>query len=142
MKEWEKEVPIFVSEYGHSEPNGDGEVSLENNQDWYDIIDELGLSMCHWSMSDMSESAAMFVHRTPVSATWTDDDVLTASGGIIRDRLLVRKGYSDPQRSVIEHGKHLHMVGNPSSTPGRHVSRITVMVFSPAVHCGRICLIC
>ncbi|CAM3620944.1 Endoglucanase 5A [Vibrio aerogenes CECT 7868] len=120
LETWAQDVPIFISEYGHSEPSGDGEVCGENNEDWYEIVDRLGLSMCHWAISDKEESSAMFVHDTPLNVPWTGD-VLTKSGGIIEERLLLRKGYSEPQNSVIDPGKDLHMLDNPSSTPGRHV---------------------
>ena len=107
---WCSKLPIFISEYGHSDPLGGGsgsqdpEINFENNTKWYNLVDSLGLSACHWSICDKDELASMLKRGTSTEVNWNDDDVLTQSGIIIRNRLMERKGYSKPSESVVSIG--------------------------------------
>ncbi len=102
LQEWAMQVPIFISEYGHSDPTGGGTtIDIANNEAWYDIVDDLGLSSCHWSFSDKNELSAMFDHTTALTAVANNDELLTESGELIRDRLIDLSAYSNPQASII-----------------------------------------
>lgn len=114
LESWSQTLPLFISEYGHSDPLGGGETSQDpeidedNNKTWYTLVDELGLSGCHWSICDKNELASMFNRGTTIDQDWSSDSVLTQSGGIIKERLAGRQGYSSPSLSVTETAAKSH----------------------------------
>lgn len=51
-------LPIFVTEFGTTEANGDGKVYKENTQKWFDFMDRYNISWCNWSIADKDEASA------------------------------------------------------------------------------------
>jgi endoglucanase len=51
-------LPIFITEYGISESNGNGIIDSVETSKWLSFVDEYGLSTCNWSIIDKKETSA------------------------------------------------------------------------------------
>lgn len=79
-------LPVFVSEFGISEADGNGEIDLANAKVWWSLLDEYNVSWCNWSISDKDEAASSLLPGASTNAGWSLDK-LSESGNIIRSRL-------------------------------------------------------
>ena len=82
----QKGLPIFVTEYGISEANGNGVIDTTETAKWFSFIDGYKLSTCNWSVIDKDETSAALIPGANPNGLWKDPD-LTASGKIIRSRI-------------------------------------------------------
>jgi endoglucanase len=81
-----KGLPIFVTEYGISEANGNGAIDTEETAKWFSFVDLYKLSTCNWSVIDKNETSAALIQGANPNGSWVDSD-LSASGKIIRNRI-------------------------------------------------------
>ena len=72
-------LPVFISECGISEADGDGDLSFAMAAKWFDYLAEHSISYAVWSFSDKNESSAMFRPGFEADTPIRDDD-LTVSG--------------------------------------------------------------
>jgi endoglucanase len=79
-------LPIFITEYGISESNGNGTIDSLETTKWFSFVDEYGLSTCNWSVMDKDETSAALVRGADQNGYWKDSD-LSFSGKIIRNRI-------------------------------------------------------
>ncbi len=87
-----KGLPVFISECGICEADGDGTIDFRSAADWFTYLKEHDLSYAVWSLSDKDESSAFFrPGYVPSGIPETDD--LTESGRWVRE--LIRG--ADPQ---------------------------------------------
>ena len=86
-------LPVFVSECGVCEADGDGAVDFRSAAEWFRYLNERQISYAVWSLSDKDESSAFFKPGFDPSGTIRDRD-LTVSGLWVRD--LIRG--NDPQK--------------------------------------------
>lgn len=77
-------LPLFVSEWGTCNADGDGPIDEASVREWFAFMREHGLSHCNWSVSDKRETAAIFRPGAPATGPWTEAD-LTPSGRLVRD---------------------------------------------------------
>ena len=77
-------LPVFISECGICEADGDGTVSFESAAEWFTYLNEQQISYAVWSLSDKAESSAFFKHGFNPSGTIRDED-LTVSGAWVRE---------------------------------------------------------
>lgn len=57
-KAMKKNVPLFVTEFGTTNADGNGEVFYEETQKWLDFMDDNNLSWCNWSVANKDEASA------------------------------------------------------------------------------------
>ncbi len=79
-----KELPLFVTEWGTVNANGDGAVDTVWTMKWMDFLCENKLSHCNWSVTDKKEGASLLKPGASSHGKWDDDD-LTESGKLVRE---------------------------------------------------------
>ena len=72
-------LPVFVTEYGICDASGNGDIDIEEANQWVSTMDELKISYVNWNLSNKAESSAMLLPGcTKVSHLEYDD--LSLSG--------------------------------------------------------------
>ncbi len=79
-------VPVFISECGAMEADGDGETDIESNRQWMDMCRRLGVSWLYWSISDKEETCSMLTAKAKSTGPWRDD-VITPYGRMVKAML-------------------------------------------------------
>ncbi|MBB4658855.1 glycoside hydrolase family 5 protein [Parvularcula dongshanensis] len=79
-------LPIFVTEWGTVNADGDGAPDTASTRDWVGFMRENCLSHANWSVSDKQEGAALFRPGTPAEGPWPDE-ALTPSGRLVKSIL-------------------------------------------------------
>ena len=82
-------LPVFISECGVCEANGDGRIDFASAAEWFQYLNENRISYAVWSLSDKDESSAFFQPGFDPAETIRDQD-LTATGRWVRQ--LIRGG--------------------------------------------------
>ncbi|KAI1710639.1 cellulase (glycosyl hydrolase family 5) domain-containing protein [Ditylenchus destructor] len=78
-------LPIFVTEYGTVNADGNGGVDSASTQAWWDFLDQNMISYANWAVEDKSEGAAAFIPGTPATvAGVSSDSNLTPSGKMVK----------------------------------------------------------
>lgn len=83
VKALRKGLPLFVTEWGTCNSNGNGKVDFESANAWMTFMREWQLSHCNWSVSDKKETASIVVPGASSTGGWADSD-LTESGRLVR----------------------------------------------------------
>lgn len=79
-------LPIFISEWGSVNANGDGEVDIDESMQWLIFAKQNGLSHLSWSISNKVEGASMIKPGASTWGGWTQQE-LTPNGILIREVL-------------------------------------------------------
>lgn len=79
-------LPVFVTEWGVGESNGDGVFDLEKNKGWIDWMEKYKLSWVNWNVTDKKETTALLNPRAPVNGKWKKEH-LTPAGEYIKQQL-------------------------------------------------------
>ncbi len=77
-------LPVFISECGICEASGDGVIDFASAVKWFTLLNENKISYAVWSLSDKSESSAMFQLHFDPEGPIRDED-LTLSGKWVRE---------------------------------------------------------
>lgn len=80
-------LPLFVSEWGGVNYDGDGGVDEASVREWMSFMAANSISHANWSASDKEEGASIFKTGTPPTGPFTDDD-LTESGALVKSIIL------------------------------------------------------
>jgi len=85
--------PLFVSEYGTVNADGNGSVSVSESDKWHAFMDEHKISSCNWSINNKPEGASAFVSgfnipTTGNDAAWITTGNMTTSGKYTYDKLV------------------------------------------------------
>lgn len=80
-------LPLFVTEWGVGESNGNGEFNLEKTNRWVEWMERNRLSWVAWNVTDKKETTALLLPGGAVEGGWTADQ-LTESGKYLREKLL------------------------------------------------------
>jgi len=80
-------IPLFVTEWGMSEANGNGIIDNVSLNEWADFLETYNLSWCNWSVVNKDETSAALLPTTSKLSGWTESE-LSESGKIIRDYLI------------------------------------------------------
>lgn len=83
-KEAAQQIPLFVTEWGSVEANGDGGVDEYQTDKWMEFLKEYNISHANWSLHDKVEGASALVEGAPAEGGWQDEH-LTPSGKKVRD---------------------------------------------------------
>jgi len=79
-------LPLFVTEWGVGESNGNGEFNIEKTERWMDWMEKNRLSWVLWNVTDKNETTALMLPGAPVNGGWTAEQ-LSANGRYIREKL-------------------------------------------------------
>lgn len=71
----DKNVPVFVSEFGISKADGKGGVFPEDGDKWLELVNKNGLSACIWGLSNKNESCALVDSHCDKVTDWTKDEL-------------------------------------------------------------------
>ncbi len=77
-------LPVFISECGICESDGDGRIDFRSAAEWFHYLNDNRISYAVWSLSDKDESSAFFKPGFDPSGTIRDGD-LTVSGQWVRE---------------------------------------------------------
>ena len=81
-----KGIPVFVSECGGSEANGDGRLGTEEWKIYVEWMESRKISWAAWSISDKNETCSMLLPRSSSDGNWTDD-LLKPWGKLARESI-------------------------------------------------------
>lgn len=82
--------PVFVSECGVSEANGDGTVNYLEFDKWLGIFENKNISWCAWALHDKMEKSSSLV---PSNQDHWEEEHITDTGLFYRDRISNFKNY-------------------------------------------------
>ncbi|MEW9701267.1 glycoside hydrolase family 5 protein [Paenibacillus sp. SI8] len=80
-----KGIPLFVTEMGFVNADGDGNINYDSTNQWLDWMNQNNLSWTNWSINDKAESASIF----------KTDGSLTAGGSYLKSILKGHAPYAD-----------------------------------------------
>ena len=78
-------VPVFVSEFGLSEANGNGNVDTAQAESWLKKLDSYNISYNVWSLNNKNESSALIQSYVTKTSGWSEGE-LTRAGQWIRNQ--------------------------------------------------------
>ncbi len=79
----ENNTPIFVTEWGTVNANGDGAVDVEWTEKWMKFCCEHKLSHCNWAITDKEEGASALKQGASTHGKWKEKN-LTESGKLVK----------------------------------------------------------
>ncbi|MDD2377104.1 MAG: glycoside hydrolase family 5 protein [Clostridia bacterium] len=85
-----KNISIFISEWGVSKPDGDGGIHIEESNEWINFLDERNISWINWSFSDKKESSAILSYYNNLEH-YNIDDNLSPAGEYIKTIINTKK---------------------------------------------------
>ncbi|MDT0645098.1 glycoside hydrolase family 5 protein [Zunongwangia sp. F260] len=85
-KALDKNLPLFITEFGTTLANGDDEINAEEAHKWWDFAEENNISWCNWSIADKDEMSAAIKPGTTANQL-KNDEVLTESGKLVKAAL-------------------------------------------------------
>lgn len=77
-------IPLFVTEWGTVNADGDGAVNRQETDAWMDFLKTNNISHANWALGDKEEGASALVPGADPNGNWSDAD-LTESGRLVRD---------------------------------------------------------
>lgn len=84
-------IALFVTEWGSVNADGNGAISKQSTEEWFEWMDENGISSCNWAINDKEEGSSIFVKDSA--------DELTETGIYIRD-LIKQRTQNSPWRNA------------------------------------------
>uniref|UniRef100_P22541 Endoglucanase A n=1 Tax=Butyrivibrio fibrisolvens TaxID=831 RepID=GUNA_BUTFI len=92
-------LPVFISEYGLVDADGDGNLNEKEADYWYDMIrKEYGVSSCMWNLSNKDEGSAMINADCDKLSDFTEEDLSESAMWLI-DQISQLK-HSDLEQGV------------------------------------------
>lgn len=79
-------LPLFVTEWGVGESNGNGEFNLEKTNRWVEWMEGNRLSWVAWNVTDKNETTAIMLPGAPVGGGWKAEQ-LTECGRYLKEQL-------------------------------------------------------
>ncbi len=80
-------LPLFVTEWGVGESNGNGEFNLEKSNRWVEWMEQNRLSWVAWNVTDKNETTAIMLPGAPISGGWKAEQ-LTECGKYLKEQLI------------------------------------------------------
>jgi len=81
-----KNVALFVTEFGTTESSGTGIIDSAETNNWMQFMTDNKLSWCNWSIADLTETSAALKPGSSVYGGWLDSDI-SISGLWVRRKL-------------------------------------------------------
>lgn len=80
----EKGLPLFATEWGTVNADGDGGVAREETETWMNFFRQHNISHANWALNDKEEGASALVVGASWEGAWSEKDY-TASGRYARE---------------------------------------------------------
>lgn len=80
-------LPVFVTEWGVGEANGDGKFDREKTDRWFAWLERNKLSWANWNVTDKKETTALLEPGASVNGKWALE-MLSPAGKYIRTQLI------------------------------------------------------
>ena len=71
----DKNLPIFVSEFGICDASGNGNINEEEANKWIEFLNNNSISWVCWNLSNKNESSALLSPDNSKISGWTQDDL-------------------------------------------------------------------
>ncbi|GAB3920695.1 glycoside hydrolase family 5 protein [Mucilaginibacter myungsuensis] len=84
-------LPLFVTEWGVGESNGNGVFDIDKTNKWLNWMEKNQLSWTDWSIVDKKETTAILMPGASVKGGWAAKD-LSLAGTYIRSRIIKLNG--------------------------------------------------
>ena len=97
-----RDVALFVSEYGTCEYTGSGIIDYTEVTIWLQFMDDNKLSWCNWSVADKNETSAALKGGASACGNWASSD-LSESGTLVREAIISR---NEPIFTTVEESEH------------------------------------
>ena len=111
-------LPVFISECGISESDGDGRIDFASAAEWFSCLDQRKISYTVWNLSDKDESSAFFKPGFDPEKKIEDSD-LTPTGLWVRELIRGRDPSSIPApKAVLEKSRMAAFISWISSSLG------------------------
>jgi len=81
-------IPLFVTEWGVGEANGDGRFDLAKTEEWMNWMEQKKLSWVNWNITDKKETTALLKPGASAKGGWKEEQ-LSPAGIYIRSKLRV-----------------------------------------------------
>jgi len=78
---------LFATELGTVQANGDGDVNVEETEEWMKFFRQNQIGWINWSLADKAEGASILRPGASPQGGWSDAD-LTPSGLLVKQHLL------------------------------------------------------
>lgn len=78
----QKGLAIFVTEFGTTNADGDGDVEIEETQKWFDFMNDHDISWCNWSITSKDEASAAIIPTTTPQDLSREEN-LSTSGKVV-----------------------------------------------------------
>jgi endoglucanase len=81
----DKELPIFVTEWGTTKNSGGGGVFIKESKEWIAFLNKYSISWVNWSLNNKGEDSGILRYNADREAKggWTNDD-LSPSGKFVK----------------------------------------------------------
>lgn len=79
-------LPVFVTEWGVGEANGNGKFDVEKTDKWFSWMEKNKLSWANWNITDKKETTALLVPGASPKGKWKPE-MLTPAGKYIKKQL-------------------------------------------------------
>jgi len=79
-------IPLFVTEYGLSEANGDGFLDTQEGKVWWEFLDQNKISHLNWSIADKDETSVILKPGASETGGWPES-MLTDGGKAVREEI-------------------------------------------------------
>ena len=60
-KAMDQGIAIFITEWGSVNADGNGAIAKQSTEEWFQWMDEKGISCCNWAINDKEEGSSIFV---------------------------------------------------------------------------------
>lgn len=80
-------LPLFVTEWGVGEANGDGIFDQQKNAKWMNWMEQHKLSWANWNITDKKETTAILMPGANTKGQWSNAE-LSPAGKYIRAKLI------------------------------------------------------
>ncbi|MBQ8422155.1 MAG: glycoside hydrolase family 5 protein [Bacteroidales bacterium] len=84
-----KGIPLFVTECGGMNADGQGPIDEASTQEWLEWMDDNDISCLFWSISDKEETCSMLLPEAPSTGPW-GNAVIKPWGGLVKNTLKER----------------------------------------------------
>ena len=72
---YDKGFPVFISEFGFMNSDGDGPINESSGQNWLKILDERNISYVAWNISNSKGSASIFKYNSTDMVDVSDENL-------------------------------------------------------------------
>ena len=68
-------LPIFISEFSICDASGNGGIDYESANEWFQLIEDYGLSYAAWNISNKAETSALIRSDCEKTSDWSDAEL-------------------------------------------------------------------